>query len=85
MKKYLLIASLGVLFGCSSKVGIAECDDFLEKTEKCASEQKMAIAQSSMKRMVEQLRTGWKENKPTAAECTKYLGEAKQNHAECSW
>jgi hypothetical protein len=87
MKKWMVIAGLGLMLGCSGKIGVADCDRYLEKLDQCADQQH-GVAQAAMKGMVEMLHKSWSktdDKKALESVCKSSLTDAKRAHAECQW
>ena len=76
------------------KIGVAECDDFLEKYEACVTTKVPEAARASFNSSMQQWRSSWKQlasnpqTKGTLADaCKKSLESAKQSLStySCAW
>ena len=76
------------------KIGVAVCDDYLEKYEKCVSGKVPEAARAQMKTAMDATRTAWKKAAETDAgkqglekACQMALDVAKKNmaHFKCEW
>ncbi len=76
------------------KIGVAECDDFIQKYEACINSKVPAAQQATYKPAIEQWRTSWKRlaDNPTtkgtlASVCKTSLDQAKASLASfgCTW
>jgi hypothetical protein len=78
----------------ADKIGVAECDDFLEKYEACVTTKVPEAARASFNSSMQQWRSSWKQlasnpqTKGTLADvCKKSLESAKQSLStySCAW
>lgn len=76
------------------KVGVAECDEYLEKYEKCLKDKVPEAARGSMESAMKQMRDSWKTAAATpeakaglATGCKSALDAAKTSMASfgCTW
>jgi len=76
------------------KIGVAECDEFIQKYEACVNSKVPETARSMVKANLDAMRTAWKQAAATpqgkaglAAGCKAALDQAKTNYASygCSW
>jgi hypothetical protein len=45
----------------AAEIGIPECDEFLQKYDKCVSEKVPEAARQTLKQSIEQMRSAWKQ------------------------
>jgi flagellar hook-associated protein FlgK len=78
----------------ASSVGVAECDDYIQKYEACVSNKVPAQAQASMRAAFDQMRTTWKQTAANpqaraslASACTQAKDMARQSMQAygCTW
>jgi hypothetical protein len=76
------------------KIGVAECDSFIEKYEACVNSKVPEVARSMVKANLDSMRTAWKKAAETpqgkaglAQGCKQALDQAKTTMGSygCSW